>query len=177
MTTVSHKYVYTHTQIYLYHWCHDLTHREVKMGKIHIVALSVFVLHVTLSKVIKVYFDQNLRWTEVDGIGDYELLSYALPIFIELLLYVCATIIKLFLILACIITICIELSIKILVASVIYVIQFRSGVALMLVERYRTYVHFLKQFWLWSNKWFQVIIAARHTAAYVSIPDISVRQG
>ena len=76
----------------------------------------------------------SLRWTEVDGIGDHECLSYALPIFIELLLNVCATIIKLFIILACIITTYIELSAKILVQSVIYVIQFSSGVALMLVE-------------------------------------------
>ena len=104
MTTVSHKYVYTHTQIYLHHWCHDLTCREATTGKKHIVGLSIFVLNVSLSKQINFYIDQNLGWTEVDGIGVYELLSYALPTFIELLLNVCVTIIKLFSILACIIT-------------------------------------------------------------------------
>ena len=94
------------------------------MGKIHIVGLFIFVLHVTLGKEINAFIDQNLRWTEVDGIGDYELLSYALLIFIELLLNVCGPIIKLFIILVCIITTCIELSIKILVVSLIYAIQF-----------------------------------------------------
>ena len=54
----------------------------------------------------------------------YELLSDALSIFIELLLSVCTTVIKLFVVLACIITTYIELSIEILVVCVIYVIQF-----------------------------------------------------
>ena len=39
-----------------------------------------------------------------------------------------------FIILACIITACIDLFIKILVASVIYVIQFSSGILQMLVQ-------------------------------------------
>ena len=63
----------------------------------------------------------------------YDLLSDVLPIFIELLLNVCTTIIKLFIILACIITTCIALFIEILVASVIYVIQFSSDVLYMIV--------------------------------------------
>ena len=69
----------------------------------------------------------------MDGIDAYELLSYALLIFIELLLDVFIMTTKLFIILACIITMCIHLFIKILVASVIYVIQFSSGVLQMLV--------------------------------------------
>ena len=83
---------------------------------------------------INVYIDQDLRWTEMDGIDDYELLPYALPIFFELLLDVCTTIIKLFIILACITTTCIKLSIKVFVASVIYVIQFSSEVLQVLVQ-------------------------------------------
>ena len=51
-----------------------------------------------------------------------ELLSNVLSILIELLLYVGTPIIKLFIILACMITTCIDLFTKILVASVIYVI-------------------------------------------------------
>ena len=62
----------------------------------------------------------------------YGLLSDPLSIFSELLLNVCPTFIKLFIILACIITTHIELSI--LVVSVIYALQFSSSVALMLVE-------------------------------------------
>ena len=64
----------------------------------------------------------------------YEHLSDVPSVFVKLLLNVCTTITKLFIVLACIITTCIEISIKILVTSVIYVIQFSSGVALMLVE-------------------------------------------
>ena len=63
-----------------------------------------------------------------------ELLSDVFSILIELFLNVCTTIIKLFIILVCIITTCIELSIKILVASVISVIQFSSGMLQMLVQ-------------------------------------------
>ena len=80
----------------------------------------------------------------MDGISDYELLSCALTIFIELLLNVCATIFKLFIILACIITTCIELSIKILVASVIYVTQFSSDVLQILVEELQDLFTFAK---------------------------------
>ena len=64
----------------------------------------------------------------------YELLSDVLPIFIKLLLNVCTTIIKLFIIIACTITMCIDLFIEILVAPVIYVIQFSSDVLEMLVQ-------------------------------------------
>ena len=91
------------------------------MGKIHIVALFIFVLHVSLGMEIGV---QDFRWTEVNGMESYQLLSDALPIFIELLLNVCTTIIKLFIIPACIITTSIDLFIEILAAPVIYVIQF-----------------------------------------------------
>ena len=94
------------------------------MGKIHIIALFIFVVHVSLSMQIDVMLIQDFGWTEVNGKEPYELLSDALPIFIELLLNVCATIIKLFIILACIITTCIDLFIEILVVPVIYVTPF-----------------------------------------------------
>ena len=61
----------------------------------------------------------------------YEILSDALSIFIELLLNVCTIAIKLFIILACIITTCIDLFIDILV---IYVKQFSSEVLQILVQ-------------------------------------------
>ena len=82
---------------------------------------------------INIYVDKDFGWIEVDGIDAYELLSYAFSIFIELLLDVYTATIKLFIILVCIMTTCIELSIKILVPSVIYVILFTSDVVLMLV--------------------------------------------
>ena len=56
------------------------------MGKMHIVALLIFGSHVSLGTEIDVYVDKDFRWTEVDGMDAYELLSYAFPIFIELLL-------------------------------------------------------------------------------------------
>ena len=68
------------------------------------------------------------------GIDAYELFSYALPIFLELLLNVCTMTIKLFIILVCITTTCIDLFIKNLVASVMYVIEFSLGVLQMLVQ-------------------------------------------
>ena len=104
------------------------------MGKIHIVALFIFVLHVSLGMEIDVYVDQDFRRTEVNGMERYEHLSDALPVFIELLLNVHTTIIKLFIILACIITTCIDLFIEILVVPVIYVVQFSSDVLQMLVQ-------------------------------------------
>ena len=64
----------------------------------------------------------------------YELLPGALPIFIKLFLNICTTIIKLFHILPCIITTCIDLFIEILVVLVIYVIQFCSDVLQMLAH-------------------------------------------
>ena len=82
---------------------------------------------------INVYVDKDFRWTEVDGVDAYELLSYAFPIFVELLLDVCSMTIKLFIILVCTITTCIDLFVKILV-SMMYVIQFSSGVLQMLVH-------------------------------------------
>ena len=88
------------------------------MGRIHIVAL-LFVSHVSFSVKIHVFVDKDFGWTEVDGIDAYELLSYAFPIFVKLLLDACTTTIKLFIILACIITTCTDLFIKMLVASVI----------------------------------------------------------
>ena len=104
------------------------------MGKIDIVALFIFVLHVSLGMENDVYVDQDFRWTEVNRMEPYELLSDVLPIFIELLLNVCTTIIKPFIILACIITRCIDLFIEILVVPVIYVIQSSSHVLQMLVQ-------------------------------------------
>ena len=59
------------------------------MGKIHIVVLLIFGTHVSLGMEINVYVDKNFGWTEVDETDAYELLSYAFPIFIELLLDVC----------------------------------------------------------------------------------------
>ena len=81
---------------------------------------------------IDVCVDKDLGGTEVKGMEPYELLSDALSIFIQLLLNVCTTIMKLFIILACIITTCIDLSIEILV---IYAIQFSSDVLQMLVQQ------------------------------------------
>ena len=82
---------------------------------------------------INVYVDKDFGWTEVDEVDAYELLSYAFPICTELLLDVCTVTIKLFIILMCMITTCIDLFIKILVASFMYVIQFSLGVLQMLV--------------------------------------------
>ena len=93
------------------------------MGKIHIVALFIFVLHVSLSIEIDVCIDEDLGWTEVKRMETYELLSDALSVFIEFLWNVCTTTIKLFINLACIIT-----------TSVIYVIQLSSSVLQMLVQ-------------------------------------------
>ena len=104
------------------------------MGKIHIIALFIFVLHVSLGMEIDVYVDQDFRWTEVSGREPYEFLSDVLPILIELLLNVCITIITLFIILACTITTSNDLFIETLVVAVIYVIQFSSDVLQMLVQ-------------------------------------------
>ena len=101
------------------------------MGKIQIIALLIFVLLVSLGMEIDVCVERDIGWTEVKGKEPYELLSDALSISIELLLNACITIIKLIVILACVITTCIDIFIEILV---IYVIQLSSGVALMLVE-------------------------------------------
>ena len=72
------------------------------MGKIDIVALLIFVSHVSCSMDFNVFVDKDFRWTEVDGVDAYELLSYAFPIFMELSLDVCTMTIKLFIILVCI---------------------------------------------------------------------------
>ena len=56
------------------------------MGKIHIAALFIFVLHVSLNIGIDVCIDQDLGRTEVKGMETYELLSDAFSIFVELLL-------------------------------------------------------------------------------------------
>ena len=104
------------------------------MGEMHIIALFIFVLHVTLNMEIDVYVDEDFGLTEVNGMESYELLSDALPIFIELLLNVFTISIKLFIILACIITTCIDQFIEILIVPVIHVIQFSSDVLQMLVQ-------------------------------------------
>ena len=62
---------------------------------------------------IDVYVDQDFGWTEVNRKESYDLLPDVLPIFIELLLNVCTTIIKLFIIPVCIIITCIDLFIEI----------------------------------------------------------------
>ena len=102
------------------------------MGKIHIVALLIFVSHVSCS-MDHVFVDKDFGLTEVDGIDTYECLSYTFPTFVELLLDVC-TMIKLFIILVCIITTWIDLFIKMPDASVMYVIQSMLGVLQMLVQ-------------------------------------------
>ena len=80
---------------------------------------------------IDVFVEQDFRWTEGKGMEPYELLSDALYILIELLLNACTSIIKLFIILACIITTCFDIFIEI---HVVYVIQFSSEVLQMLVQ-------------------------------------------
>ena len=62
---------------------------------------------------IDICVDQDFRWTKVKGLEPYELLSDMLSIFIELLLNVGIITIKLFIILTCIITPCIDLFIDI----------------------------------------------------------------
>ena len=106
------------------------------MGKIHIVALLNFGSHVSQGMEINIYVDKDFGWIAVKGIEVYELLSYAFPIFFELLLDVCTMTIKLFIILVYIITTCIDLFIKVLVASVMFVIKFNLGVLQMLVQEW-----------------------------------------
>ena len=118
----------THIFIHLYYWCHELTHREVKMGKIPIVALFIFILHVSLGMEIDVCVGKD--WTEVKGNGS--LWSFVRCTFhIYWIIVECITIIKLCIILVCIVTMCIDPFIDILV---IYVIQFSSDVLQMLVQ-------------------------------------------
>ena len=118
---------------------------------------------------IDVCVEQDFRWTEVKGMEPYELLSDALSIFIDLLLNICATIIKLFIMLACIITTCIDIFIEILV---IYAIQFSSDVLQMLVQELQDLFPLAKAILIMLQQ-FQIIIAAKDTAAHASIPDIS----
>ena len=47
---------------------------KVKMDNKHIIALFIFVLHVSPGMQIDVYVDQDFRWTEVKGMEPYELL-------------------------------------------------------------------------------------------------------
>ena len=101
------------------------------MGKIHIID---FFLHVTLVWRLMFMLIKIWGWTEVNGMEPYELFSDVLPILIELLLHVSTTLVKLFIILTCIITTCVDLFIEILLAPVIYVIQFSSDLLQMLVQ-------------------------------------------
>ena len=91
------------------------------MGKIHIVALLIFVIHISFGMEIDVCVEQAFRWTKGKEMEPYELLSDVLYILIELLLSVCTTIIKLFINLSCKIITCIDIFIENLV---VYVIQF-----------------------------------------------------
>ena len=116
------------------------------MGEIHIVALFIFVVHISLRMEIDVCVEHDLRWTELKGMEPYELLSDVLSIFIELMLNVCTAVSKLSVVLVCIITAGIELSINILVVSVIYVIEFSSCVVQKLVKSYKTCLHLPKEF-------------------------------
>ena len=79
---------------------------------------------------VDICVDEDIRWTQVKGMEPYELLSEVLSIFIEILLNVCVTIIKLFIILVFITTTCIDVFIEILV---IYMIPFSSEVLQMIV--------------------------------------------
>ena len=63
------------------------------MGKIHIVALFTFVLHVSFGMGIDVGVDQNHGWSELKGMEPSELLSDVLSVFVELLLNVFTAII------------------------------------------------------------------------------------
>ena len=81
--------------------------------------------------------------------------------------------IEIFIILVCIITTCIDLLIKILVASVMYVIQFSLGVLQTLVQEFQDLFTLTEAVFVMTNKQFQIIIGAMDTAVYVSISDIS----
>ena len=109
------------------------------MGKIHIVALLIFAIHVSLGREIDVCVDQDISWIKVKGMEPSELLSDVLSVFIELLLNVCATIIKLFIILACLITTCIDIFIKIS-CYICVTVQLRCS------ANVRTCLHLPKQF-------------------------------
>ena len=69
--------------------------------------------------------------TEVRGMEPYELWSNAISVSIDLLFNVCTTIIKMFIILACMIITFTDIFIEI---HVIYVIQFSSDLLQMLVH-------------------------------------------
>ena len=99
------------------------------MGTIHIVSLFIFIIHVSLGREIVV--DKDFGWTKVKGRKPYKLLSDVLSVLIYLLLNVSATIIKLFIIVVCVITTCIDIFTE---SFVIYVIQFNAGVLQMLVQ-------------------------------------------
>ena len=73
----------------------------------------------------------NQDRTEVRGMEPYELWSNGISVYIDLLCNVCTAIIKLLIILACMITTCINIFNEILV---IYVIQFSSDLLQMLVH-------------------------------------------
>ena len=73
----------------------------------------------------------NQDRTEARGMGPYEHWSNALSVSIDLLFNVCTTVIKLFIILACMITTCIDIFIEILV---IYALQFSSDLLQMPVH-------------------------------------------
>ena len=135
------------------------------MGKIHIVALLISVLLVSLSMEINVCVDQDFRWTEVKRMEPYELFSDALSIFIELLLNVCTTVIKLCIIPVCIITTCIDLFIEIII---LYVKQFSSELLQMLVQELQDLFTLAKAIFIMMQQ-----MISGHTAAYASIPDIS----
>ena len=51
------------------------------MGKVHIVALLIFVLHVSPGMEINVYVDKDFEWTEEDGVVAYELCHMLSPYF------------------------------------------------------------------------------------------------
>ena len=118
-----------HTFIHLYHWCCDLICREVEIGKVVLLLQFIFLIHVYLNMEIDICINQERN--EVRGMEPNELWSNVFSVSIDLLFNVGTTFIKLFIILACMITTCIDIFIEI---PVIYVIQFSSYLLQMLVH-------------------------------------------
>ena len=85
------------------------------MGYIDIVALFTLIFHGSFGIELDVWVDQIHGYSDIQGMGPYELLSHALFIFVELLNNVFTVIIKLSIILARMITTCIDLFTKTLV--------------------------------------------------------------
>ena len=125
------------------------------MGKIVLLLQFIFVLHVSLSMEIHSCINQDR--TEVRGMDPYELWSNAISVSIDLLFNVCTAIIKMLIILACMITTCIDIFIDIHCKC--------------WYMNYKTYLCLVKQFQLLYDKLFQIIIA---TKTHQSMPALSL---